>query len=321
MGGKMANLGEIGNRIGLPVPQGFAVTAAAYKHFLDGLGHCRRPGGPALPGPHRRPGQPRDRSAGSCRPWCARRRCPRTWRPPSWQAAPNPAHPLAGGALQRGGRGHRVFLCRPVRHPAQRGRRRGCRSTTRRSWPASSPPGPFSIGNTSSSPSMNCPWRWASWPWCRPGPAASCSPLDPHAPESDTVLITAVWGLGKYAVDGTISPDLYEVSRKEGHALKQRRVTDKPVALVCRPDGGVAEMTLPAEAGPGALPHRRPGPDPGGNRSDAGGTFRRAPGHRMDRGGSRQYRHPAVPAPADQHPQFRRRRPGTVRRNPRSRRS
>ena len=70
---------------------------------------------------------------------------------------------------------------------------------------------------------------------------------DPHAPDNDTVLITAVWGLGKYAVDGTISPDLYVVSRKEGHAIKQRRVTEKPVALACQPNGGVAQVTLPAK--------------------------------------------------------------------------
>ncbi len=71
--------------------------------------------------------------------------------------------------------------------------------------------------------------------------------LDPHAPEHNTVVITAVWGLGKYAVDGHISPDLYEVSRDEGHAIKQRRVSAKPVALMCLPEGGVTEVTLSPE--------------------------------------------------------------------------
>ncbi len=34
-GGKMANLGEVKNRLGLPVPDGFVITAAAYQAFID----------------------------------------------------------------------------------------------------------------------------------------------------------------------------------------------------------------------------------------------------------------------------------------------
>ncbi|MBI5605327.1 MAG: phosphoenolpyruvate synthase [Deltaproteobacteria bacterium] len=35
VGGKMANLGELRNRLGLPVPEGFAITAYTYKAFID----------------------------------------------------------------------------------------------------------------------------------------------------------------------------------------------------------------------------------------------------------------------------------------------
>lgn len=35
VGGKMANLGELRNRLGLAVPDGFAITAYAYKEFID----------------------------------------------------------------------------------------------------------------------------------------------------------------------------------------------------------------------------------------------------------------------------------------------
>ena len=38
VGGKCANLGELTGRIGVPVPGGFAVTADAYKFFLDETG-------------------------------------------------------------------------------------------------------------------------------------------------------------------------------------------------------------------------------------------------------------------------------------------
>jgi pyruvate,water dikinase len=71
--------------------------------------------------------------------------------------------------------------------------------------------------------------------------------VDPHAPEANTAIITAVWGLGKYAVDGTITPDLFVVDRGQGHAVKQQRVTVKPVALTISPQGGVAESALASE--------------------------------------------------------------------------
>jgi pyruvate,water dikinase len=71
--------------------------------------------------------------------------------------------------------------------------------------------------------------------------------LDPQAPAADTVLISAVWGLGRYAVDGTVSPDLFQVSRGEDLTLMERRVTIKPRALVCGDDGGVVETVLPPE--------------------------------------------------------------------------
>jgi pyruvate,water dikinase len=34
-GNKMANLGEVRNRVGLPVPEGFVITASAYDYFLE----------------------------------------------------------------------------------------------------------------------------------------------------------------------------------------------------------------------------------------------------------------------------------------------
>ena len=35
VGGKNANLGEVKNRVHLPVPPGFAISTYAYKLFLD----------------------------------------------------------------------------------------------------------------------------------------------------------------------------------------------------------------------------------------------------------------------------------------------
>ncbi len=71
--------------------------------------------------------------------------------------------------------------------------------------------------------------------------------LDPHAPQDDTVMVSAVWGLGKYAVDGTVSPDLFTVSRQDPYPITKRRVVRKTRGPHLRPDGGVEEIALPPD--------------------------------------------------------------------------
>ncbi len=70
---------------------------------------------------------------------------------------------------------------------------------------------------------------------------------DPQHPESDRVLINAVWGLGKYAVDGTITPDHFSAARSEPHQLLDQKIARKPLALKCDPQGGCVEAALPLE--------------------------------------------------------------------------
>ncbi len=68
---------------------------------------------------------------------------------------------------------------------------------------------------------------------------------DPRRQEA--ALINAVWGLGKYAVTGKVNPDEYVVSyQNHGHILEET-IADKDVMLVSRPEGGVEEEPVPPE--------------------------------------------------------------------------
>lgn len=68
---------------------------------------------------------------------------------------------------------------------------------------------------------------------------------DPRHP--DAALINAVWGLGKYAVAGKVRPDQYVVSYKNHGQILVEEVAEKDVMLVCRPEGGVEEKPVPPE--------------------------------------------------------------------------
>jgi pyruvate,water dikinase len=69
----------------------------------------------------------------------------------------------------------------------------------------------------------------------------------PEGDQRNTALINAVWGLGKYAVAGTIEPDQYIVTRDPLGQILEQQIPIKPVMLRCRPQGGVEELPVPGD--------------------------------------------------------------------------
>jgi pyruvate,water dikinase len=61
------------------------------------------------------------------------------------------------------------------------------------------------------------------------------------------VLINAVWGLGPYAVDGIVPPDSYVLDKSNPPALVKSRIQEKHARLVGRADGYVAEEPVDPE--------------------------------------------------------------------------
>ena len=68
---------------------------------------------------------------------------------------------------------------------------------------------------------------------------------DPVSPEDGSLVIYAIYGLGKYLVDGTLMPDVFRVSRQDGRVLEAIPAA-QPVRLVTCPDGGTREEPVPA---------------------------------------------------------------------------
>ena len=67
---------------------------------------------------------------------------------------------------------------------------------------------------------------------------------DPVYPEDDVVLVNSIYGLGKYLVNGVITPDVFRVNRSTGE-IEEASIARKPVRLVIRPEKGTAEEKVP----------------------------------------------------------------------------
>ncbi len=72
---------------------------------------------------------------------------------------------------------------------------------------------------------------------------------DPIRPEDDSLVIYSIYGLGKYLVDGTLMPDVFRVSRDSLEA-EHTEIEEKPVKLVTCAERGTTEVPVPeAEQG------------------------------------------------------------------------
>ncbi len=67
---------------------------------------------------------------------------------------------------------------------------------------------------------------------------------DPLRPDQTDLLVHSVFGLGQYLVDGTLTPDLFRLERGSGSVLAAAAAV-KPVRLALRPDGTVSREAVP----------------------------------------------------------------------------
>jgi len=67
---------------------------------------------------------------------------------------------------------------------------------------------------------------------------------DPVRPEDECLVISSIYGLGPYLVDGTLTPDVFKVSRRTLE-IEEARLARKPRRLAPRPDGGTFEEPVP----------------------------------------------------------------------------
>lgn len=245
VGAKMANLGEIGNRLQLQVPEGFAITATAYQRFLESAGLDEELAKHLAQAPI---DDLESLEAISREIQTLVRQAP---LPPDLEEAllaagkPLQGLPLAVRSSAVGedtdfsfaGQFATLLNVDAAGLPAHYKEIVASKFTSRAIfyWKYQH----FSAGELPMA--VGC---LAMVPARASGVMFS---LDPHGAESNTILISAVWGLGKYAVDGTITPDLYRVSRAPGLEVTEQRVAAKPVALVCRPEGGTMEVALDPE--------------------------------------------------------------------------
>jgi pyruvate,water dikinase len=248
VGGKCANLGELRSRAGVPVPRGFAVTLHAFRLFMAHEGLAARISRLfAAVGPEKR-----GEFAAALKE--AQKRVMAAPLPPALLSAFEEAleecfggEPvrLAVRSSARSEDGDKSFA---GQFPTELGVRRDDLPQSYKRVIA----GLFT-------PSAVMYRLHHGIPLSESGMAAVCMEMvdavaggvayshDPLNLLSESVIISGVWGLGRYLVDGVVSPDTWVFTRESPHELIRRRAGKKEHKLVLGPDGGIEDREVPPD--------------------------------------------------------------------------
>jgi pyruvate,water dikinase len=244
VGAKVANLGEVRNVVGLPVPPGFAVTAFAYRAFVEGSGLQAR-----LTEAWER--IPWDDPAGlaavsrEMRQIIVEAEIPQEVREAITLAVRDlyrkaPGRPriairssAIGEDTQASFAGqYSSFLNVPLEQVLRRYRETLANKFNPQALAYMKAKG---FREETIAMSVGC---FLMVDAVAAGVAYS---LDPADPSLGTMLISAVWGLGKPVVDGSVTPDVYIVPRQPGRGEVEVRVATKARRLVPAPGEGTLE--------------------------------------------------------------------------------
>jgi pyruvate,water dikinase len=246
VGGKTANLGEVRNAVGLPVPAGFAVTAFAYRAFVEGTGLQSRLTElwNAIDWDDLRAVS---RAAEAMQALVVGAEIPQDVKESITLAAHDlyrraPGHPrisLRSSAIGEdthtsfAGQ-YASFLNVPLEQVLRRWKETVAGKFTSRALFYMHSKG---LREEEIAMAVGC---FLMVDAVAAGVAYS---VDPNDASLETMVISAAWGLGKPVVDGSITPDIYIVPRREGAGAVEARVADKPFRTV--PDAGEGTVDEP----------------------------------------------------------------------------
>lgn len=69
--------------------------------------------------------------------------------------------------------------------------------------------------------------------------------VDPSNPQRFEAIIHAHWGLGKTVVDGTVTPDIFWVSKKAPYPILKSTIASKEKMVIMNPEGGIQWIDVP----------------------------------------------------------------------------